>query len=159
MTTWHNKNLGYQKIFKKGWLNNIHHNRHHNRQTWMSMNDPLAPYNLQMQRDFLSSSTHEVKLEILQGMFLKKQKVPNGVGGWIEVPDFHLGKDICIFGHTYHIVGCDTFTKVNFNNLHLFISFILSILQEPHFPLQKGAHCDLIHKLLSLDKLSYSCSF
>ncbi|CAM6035434.1 unnamed protein product [Sphagnum compactum] len=48
---------------------------------------------------------------LMQGMFLKKQKVPNGMGGWIEVPDFHLGKDICIFGHTYHIVGCDTFTK------------------------------------------------
>ncbi len=123
------------------------------------MNDTLAQYNLQMQRDFLSSSTHEVKLEVLQGMFLKKQKVPNGVGGWIEVPDFHLGKDICIFGHTYHIVGCDTFTKVNFNNLHLFISFILSILEDPHSPLQKRAHCDLIHKLLSLDKISYSWSF
>jgi hypothetical protein len=79
-----------------------------------------------------------VNIEILQGMFLKKQKVPNGVGGWIEVPDFHLGKDICIFGHTYHIVGCDTFTKVNFNNLHLFISFILSIYpSRSPFPLTK----------------------
>jgi hypothetical protein len=41
----------------------------------------------------------------------------------------------------------------------LFISFILSILEDPHSPLQKRAHCDLIHKLLSLDKISYSWSF
>jgi hypothetical protein len=54
---------------------------------------------------------------VVQGVFLKKQKVPNGKGGWIEVSDFQLGKDLTIFSHTFHICGCDVFTRVNSRNL------------------------------------------
>ncbi|KAG0573546.1 hypothetical protein KC19_VG187100 [Ceratodon purpureus] len=46
-----------------------------------------------------------------QGVFLKKQKVPNGRGGFLEPADFQLGRDITIYSHTFHIVGCDVFTK------------------------------------------------
>jgi len=51
-------------------------------------------------------------LFFLQGVFLKKQKVPNGRGGFLAPSDFQLGRDITIYSHTFHIVGCDVFTKV-----------------------------------------------
>lgn len=53
--------------------------------------------------------------DVLQGVFLKKQKVPNGRGGFLEPKDFQLGRDITIYSHTFHIVGCDVFTKVRLN--------------------------------------------
>jgi hypothetical protein len=58
----------------------------------------------------------------MQGVFLKKQKVPNGRGGFLEPSDFQLGRDITIFSHTFHIVGCDVFTKVTpYHSLAIFV--------------------------------------
>ncbi|KAL2608705.1 hypothetical protein R1flu_027278 [Riccia fluitans] len=48
---------------------------------------------------------------IPQGIFLKRLKVPNGQGGLIGIEDFVCGKDILIFGHRFHIVSCDIFTR------------------------------------------------
>ncbi|CAM6091153.1 unnamed protein product [Calypogeia fissa] len=48
---------------------------------------------------------------ILQGMFLKRLKVPDGKGGVLGIPDFVIGQDILIYGHRFHITSCDIFTK------------------------------------------------
>ncbi|BBN18835.1 EF-hand domain-containing protein 1 [Marchantia polymorpha subsp. ruderalis] len=48
---------------------------------------------------------------LLQGIFLKRLKVPDGKGGLLGIKDFVCGKEILIFGHRFHIVSCDIFTR------------------------------------------------
>lgn len=57
----------------------------------------------------------EPKIEnsgIPQGAFLKRHRVPTADGMDILGPnDFRCGEDITIYARTYHIVGCDRFTR------------------------------------------------
>lgn len=57
--------------------------------------------------DFLALSS-----TVKQGIFLKRLKVPDGKGGLLGIKDFVCGKEILIFGHRFHIVSCDIFTRV-----------------------------------------------
>lgn len=42
-----------------------------------------------------------------QGAFLKKQKIPNGKGGFLQPQDLVVGKDISVFARKFHIYSCD----------------------------------------------------
>eukprot|EP00933_Yihiella_yeosuensis_P011229 TRINITY_DN11838_c0_g1_i1.p1 TRINITY_DN11838_c0_g1~~TRINITY_DN11838_c0_g1_i1.p1 ORF type:complete len:620 (-),score=118.11 TRINITY_DN11838_c0_g1_i1:483-2342(-) len=49
---------------------------------------------------------------IVQGRFLKRQRVPRADGmGFIGPDDFRVGQEITLFGRTYHLTGCDRFTR------------------------------------------------
>merc|ERR1740138_420007 len=49
---------------------------------------------------------------IPQGAFLKRHRVPRPDGQGLVVPDdFRCGKDITLYSRTYHITGCDRFTR------------------------------------------------
>lgn len=49
---------------------------------------------------------------IPQGLFLRRHRVPRPDGtGLVGPDDFHIGEDITIYGRTYHITGCDRFTR------------------------------------------------
>jgi EF-hand domain-containing protein 1 len=49
---------------------------------------------------------------IAQGMFLKRHRVPRDDGmGFIGPDDFRCGQEITIYDRTYHISGCDRFTR------------------------------------------------
>eukprot|EP00930_Biecheleria_cincta_P026836 TRINITY_DN1886_c0_g1_i1.p1 TRINITY_DN1886_c0_g1~~TRINITY_DN1886_c0_g1_i1.p1 ORF type:complete len:637 (-),score=99.94 TRINITY_DN1886_c0_g1_i1:238-2109(-) len=49
---------------------------------------------------------------IPQGAFLKRQRVPRADGqGFIGPDDFRVGAEITIFCRTYHLTGCDRFTR------------------------------------------------
>eukprot|EP00930_Biecheleria_cincta_P026837 TRINITY_DN1886_c0_g2_i1.p1 TRINITY_DN1886_c0_g2~~TRINITY_DN1886_c0_g2_i1.p1 ORF type:complete len:646 (-),score=106.88 TRINITY_DN1886_c0_g2_i1:13-1881(-) len=49
---------------------------------------------------------------IPQGAFLKRQRVPRADGqGFIGPDDFRVGAEITIYSRTYHITGCDRFTR------------------------------------------------
>lgn len=50
---------------------------------------------------------------IPQGKFLRRHQVPkeDGTGAFIGPDDFMVGEDIVIYGRTYHITGCDRFTR------------------------------------------------
>jgi len=57
----------------------------------------------------------EPKIEnsgIPQGAFLKRQRVPRADGqGLIGPDDFRVGTEITIYCRTYHLTGCDRFTR------------------------------------------------
>lgn len=42
-----------------------------------------------------------------QGAFLKKQKIPNGKGGFLMPADLVVGKNISVYARTFHIFSCD----------------------------------------------------
>ena len=46
-----------------------------------------------------------------QGNFLKRQKVQKEDGTYLGPDDFHIGSEVTICGHTFHICGCDRFTR------------------------------------------------
>lgn len=46
-----------------------------------------------------------------QGNFLKRQKVEKEDGTYIGPDDFQIGSEVTICGHTFHICGCDRFTR------------------------------------------------
>ncbi|CAJ1399600.1 unnamed protein product [Effrenium voratum] len=46
-----------------------------------------------------------------QGNFLKRQKVIKEDGMQLGPDDFQIGQEICIVGHTFHICGCDRYTR------------------------------------------------
>ena len=46
-----------------------------------------------------------------QGNFLKRQKVEKEDGSYLGPDDFHIGSEVTICGHTFHICGCDRFTR------------------------------------------------
>lgn len=49
---------------------------------------------------------------IVQGSFLKRQRVSRNDGtGFIGPEDLRCGIQITLFGRTYHITGCDSFTR------------------------------------------------
>lgn len=49
---------------------------------------------------------------ITQGSFLRRHRVPRDDGkGFIGPDDFNCGQEISIYGRTYHISGCDRFTR------------------------------------------------
>eukprot|EP00443_Scrippsiella_acuminata_P044140 CAMPEP_0115201348 /NCGR_PEP_ID=MMETSP0270-20121206/17578_1 /TAXON_ID=71861 /ORGANISM="Scrippsiella trochoidea, Strain CCMP3099" /LENGTH=608 /DNA_ID=CAMNT_0002614755 /DNA_START=120 /DNA_END=1946 /DNA_ORIENTATION=- len=49
---------------------------------------------------------------IPQGAFLKRHRVPRADGvGFIGPDDFRCGGQITVYGRTYHIAGCDRFTR------------------------------------------------
>jgi len=49
---------------------------------------------------------------IPQGAFLKRHRVPREDGqGYIGPDDFRVGQEITIYGRTYHLTGCDRFTR------------------------------------------------
>lgn len=49
---------------------------------------------------------------IPQGAFLKRHRVPRPDGqGFIGPDDFRCGEQITLYGRTYHITGCDRFTR------------------------------------------------
>lgn len=55
---------------------------------------------------------------IAQGRFLKRHLVPRADGmGYLGPTDFVVGEEITIYGRTYHITGCDRFTRWFFEEL------------------------------------------
>jgi len=60
-------------------------------------------------------SMGEPKVEnsgIPQGSFLKRHRVPREDGmGFVGPDDFRCGQEISLYGRTYHITGCDRFTR------------------------------------------------
>jgi len=60
-------------------------------------------------------SMTEPKVEnsgIPQGQFLKRHRVQRDDGqGFIGPDDFRVGQEITIYGRTYHLTGCDRFTR------------------------------------------------
>ncbi|CAE7587888.1 efhc2 [Symbiodinium sp. CCMP2456] len=57
---------------------------------------------------------------IVQGLFLRRQRVERPEGGGIFKPsDFRCGMEVSFFGRTYHITGCDRFTRWYFSELGL----------------------------------------
>mmetsp|Transcript_85968 Transcript_85968/g.248149 ORF Transcript_85968/g.248149 Transcript_85968/m.248149 type:complete len:619 (+) Transcript_85968:42-1898(+) len=49
---------------------------------------------------------------IPQGQFLKRHRVPRPDGdGFMGPDDFRCGIDVTLYGRTYHICGCDRFTR------------------------------------------------
>lgn len=49
---------------------------------------------------------------IPQGAFLRRHRVPRPDGqGFVGPDDFRCGEDISFYGRTYHITGCDRFTR------------------------------------------------
>lgn len=49
---------------------------------------------------------------IPQGSFLKRHRIPREDGmGFIGPDDFRVGQEITIYGRTYHLTGCDRFTR------------------------------------------------
>ncbi|CAK9020015.1 unnamed protein product [Durusdinium trenchii] len=46
-----------------------------------------------------------------QGNFLKRQKVQKEDGTYLGPDDIHIGSEVTICGHTFHICGCDRFTR------------------------------------------------
>ncbi|OLP94024.1 EF-hand domain-containing protein 1 [Symbiodinium microadriaticum] len=57
---------------------------------------------------------------IVQGLFLRRQRVERPEGGGIFKPsDFRCGAEVSFFGRTYHITGCDRFTRWYFSELGL----------------------------------------
>eukprot|EP00927_Polykrikos_kofoidii_P056561 TRINITY_DN50662_c0_g1_i1.p1 TRINITY_DN50662_c0_g1~~TRINITY_DN50662_c0_g1_i1.p1 ORF type:complete len:623 (-),score=80.64 TRINITY_DN50662_c0_g1_i1:117-1985(-) len=60
-------------------------------------------------------SMSEPKIEnsgIPQGRFLKRHQVPREDGtGFVGPTDFSVGEQITFYGRTYHITGCDRFTR------------------------------------------------
>lgn len=57
---------------------------------------------------------------IVQGLFLRRQRVERPEGGGIFKPsDFRCGTEVSFFGRTYHITGCDRFTRWYFSELGL----------------------------------------
>eukprot|EP00931_Biecheleriopsis_adriatica_P033039 TRINITY_DN1920_c0_g1_i1.p1 TRINITY_DN1920_c0_g1~~TRINITY_DN1920_c0_g1_i1.p1 ORF type:complete len:626 (-),score=144.03 TRINITY_DN1920_c0_g1_i1:64-1941(-) len=60
-------------------------------------------------------SMTEPKVEnsgIPQGAFLKRHRVPRDDGlGFIGPDDFRIGQEITFYGRTYHLSGCDRFTR------------------------------------------------
>jgi len=60
-------------------------------------------------------SMTEPKVEnsgIPQGQFLKRHRVPREDGqGFIGPDDFRVGQELTFYGRTYHITGCDRFTR------------------------------------------------
>ncbi|CAJ1343019.1 unnamed protein product [Effrenium voratum] len=68
-----------------------------------------------------SISMSEPRIEnsgIAQGSFLKRQRVewPDG-RGFVSPEDLRCGIEITLFGRTYHISGCDRFTRWYFDEL------------------------------------------
>lgn len=57
----------------------------------------------------------EPKIEnsgIPQGQFLRRHRVPRPDGmGFVGPDDFRCGQDVELYGRTYHITGCDRFTR------------------------------------------------
>jgi len=60
-------------------------------------------------------SMTEPKVEnsgIPQGMFLKRHRVPRPDGnGFVGPDDFRCGGEVSLYGRTYHVTGCDRFTR------------------------------------------------
>jgi hypothetical protein len=49
---------------------------------------------------------------IPQGAFLKRHRVPRDDGqAYLGPDDFRIGTELAIYGRTYHITGCDRFTR------------------------------------------------
>jgi len=49
---------------------------------------------------------------IPQGVFLKRHRVPREDGqAYVGPDDFRIGTEISLYGRTYHITGCDRFTR------------------------------------------------
>ena len=46
-----------------------------------------------------------------QGNFLKRQKVQKANGTYLGPDDIHIGSEVTTCGHTFHICGCDRFTR------------------------------------------------
>jgi Ca2+-binding EF-hand superfamily protein len=55
---------------------------------------------------------------IPQGTLVKRHRVPKSAGeGFFSVDDFHIGAEVTIYGKTFRIVDCDTFTKEFLKNV------------------------------------------
>lgn len=71
-----------------------------------------------------------------QGTFLKRQKVCKEDGMPLGPDDFHIGSDVTICGHTFHVCGCDRFTRWFFEENGV------AIEEDPK---QHAAYCILYH--------------
>lgn len=57
------------------------------------------------------SEQKEANSGLPQGVFLKKQKIPNGRGGTLMPSDCVVGKDVSIFARKFHIFACDDVSR------------------------------------------------
>ncbi|TPX38933.1 hypothetical protein SeMB42_g02286 [Synchytrium endobioticum] len=48
---------------------------------------------------------------ILQGVLIKRQRLPKNSTDYYQVSDFNLGINLHIYGRTYRVVSCDKFTQ------------------------------------------------
>jgi hypothetical protein len=50
----------------------------------------------------------------VQGTFLKRHVIQKeGGGGEVGIEDLLVGSEITLYGRVFHIVGCDSFTRVS----------------------------------------------
>jgi hypothetical protein len=56
---------------------------------------------------------------ILQGVLIKRQRLPKDSTGFFTINDFNIGVNLTFYGKTFHIVDCDTYTSVFFFQLYL----------------------------------------
>lgn len=57
------------------------------------------------------SEPREENSGLLQGLFLKRHKVPNPAGGFYSVNDFACGKNISLYSKTVRLISADAFTR------------------------------------------------
>ena len=53
---------------------------------------------------------------ILQGVLIKRQKLPKDSASFFTAKDFNRGINITFYGKTFRIVACDKFTEVRMLN-------------------------------------------
>eukprot|EP00744_Colponema_vietnamica_P002416 GILI01003795.1.p1 GENE.GILI01003795.1~~GILI01003795.1.p1 ORF type:complete len:753 (+),score=167.08 GILI01003795.1:119-2377(+) len=83
---------------------------------------------------------------ISQGIFVKRHKFPKSQGGTYLWSDIRVGSDIVVYGRTFHITDCDSFTRTWFEQNNIDIGQPDEVPEDPY----RTYRSHLEHKTIKL---------